>query len=54
MDTGKIGGNKYVDYTFKDFKKDRGLSDAGALKELDKYGYNIQDFVSCRTSNKKS
>ena len=45
MDTGKIGGNKYVDYTFKDFQKDTGLSDAGMMRELDKYGYNIQDFM---------
>ena len=37
MDTGKIGGNKYVDYTFKDFQKDTGLSDAGMMRELDKY-----------------
>ena len=54
MDTGKIGGNKYVDYTFKDFKKDRGLSDAGVLKELDKYGYNIQDFVPVAPVTKRA
>ena len=45
MDTGKIGGNKYVDYTFKDFQKDTGLSDAGMTRELDKYGYTIEDFM---------
>ena len=26
MDTGKIGGNKYVNYTFEDYKKDSDLS----------------------------
>ena len=45
IDTGKIGGNKYVDYKFSDFKKDRNLSDAGAIRELDRAGYNIQDFL---------
>ena len=45
MDTGKIGGNKYVDYTFKDFKKDLNLTDEGTVKELDSRGYNIKDFV---------
>ena len=45
MDTGKIGGNKYVNYTLEDFKKDRNLSDAGVIKELDQYGYKIEDFI---------
>ena len=45
IDTGKIGGNKYVDYKFSDYKKDRNLSDAGAIRELDRAGYNIQDFI---------
>ena len=54
MDTGKIGGNKYVDYTFKDFQKDTGLSDAGMMRELDKYGYNIQDFMPVAPVTKKA
>jgi len=45
MDTGKIGGNKYVDYKFSDYKKDKNLSDAGARRELQAGGYNIQDFL---------
>ena len=45
MDTGKIGGNKYVDYKFSDYRKDRNLSEAGAIKELDKGGYKIADFI---------
>ena len=45
MDTGKIGGNKYVDYTFEDYQKDLGLTREGAIKELERGGYNIRDFV---------
>ena len=45
MDTGKIGGNKYVDYTFEDYRKDLGLTREGAIKELERGGYNIKDFV---------
>ena len=45
MDTGKVGGNKYVDYTFKDYQKDLGLSEAGAIRELERGRYNIEDFL---------
>ena len=45
MDTGKVGGNKYVDYTFEDYRKDLGLTRKGAIKELERGGYNIRDFV---------
>ena len=45
MDTSKVGSNKYVDYTFKDFQKDKNLSEAGAIRELERGGYNIQDFL---------
>ena len=45
MDTGKIGGNKYVDYKYSDFKKDKGLSDLGAIRELDRGGYKLEDFI---------
>ena len=34
IDTGKIGNNKYVNYTLKDFKKDQDVSTAGALDLL--------------------
>ena len=34
IDTGKIGSNKYVNYTFDDYKKEQGLSTKGALKSL--------------------
>ena len=34
IDTGKVGNNKYVNYTFKDYMEDQGLSKKGALKSL--------------------
>jgi len=34
VDTGKVGSNKYVNYTFDDYKKEQGLSTKGALKSL--------------------
>ena len=29
IDTGKVGNNKYVNYTLDDFRKDQGLSKKG-------------------------
>ncbi len=34
MDTGKVGGNKYVNYTFDDYMKDRDLSREGTIRDL--------------------
>jgi len=34
VDTSKVGNNKYVNYTFEDYRKDQGLSRKGALKSL--------------------
>ena len=34
VDTRKVGNNKYVNYTFKDYMEDQGLSKKGALKSL--------------------
>ena len=45
IDTGKIGGNKFVDYTFKYYQKDLGLTREGTIKELERGGYNVRDFV---------
>ena len=45
IDTSKVGGNKYVDYTFEDYRKDLGLTREGAIKELEKGRYDIKDFV---------
>ena len=55
MDTGKVGGNKYVDYTFEDYRKDLGLTREGAIKELERGGYNIRDFIPVMpTTTKRS
>ena len=35
MDTGKIGGNKYVDLTFEDYMKEFDLSRKGAERDLE-------------------
>ena len=34
IDTSKVGGNKSVDYTFKDYQKEFGLSPRGAKRDL--------------------
>ena len=34
IDTGKIGNNKYVNYTLEDFERDQGVSREGALELL--------------------
>ena len=34
VDTGKVGNNKYVNYTLKDFERDQDVSRAGALELL--------------------
>ena len=35
MDTSKVGGNKYVNYTFDDYMKDRDLSREGTIRDLE-------------------
>ena len=54
MDTGKVGGNKYVDYTFEDYRKDLGLTREGAINELERGGYNIRDFIPVMPTTKRS
>ena len=34
VDTGKVGNNKYVNYTLKDYERDQDVSRAGALELL--------------------
>ena len=43
MDTGKIGGNKYVNYTLEDFMKDRDLSRQGAIRDLEAQNIFLTD-----------
>ena len=54
MDTGKVGGNKYVDYTFEDYRKDLGLTRQGAINELERGGYKIRDFIPVIPTTKRS
>ena len=43
VDTSKVGNNKYVDYTFKDYMEDFGLSREGAERKLGKEGIFLKD-----------
>ena len=43
MDTGKIGGNKYVNYTFEDYMKDRDLSREGTIRDLEAQNIFLTD-----------
>ena len=43
MDTGKIGGNKYVNYTFEDYMKDRDLSRQGTIRDLEAQNIFLTD-----------
>ena len=43
MDTVKIGGNKYVNYTFEDYMKDFDLSRQGAIRDLEAQDIYLTD-----------
>ena len=43
VDTSKVGNNKYVNYTFKDYMDDFGLNREGAEKRLGKEGIFLKD-----------
>ena len=43
IDTGKIGGNKYVDYTLEDFMVDQDLSRSGAVRALGQNKIRLSD-----------
>ena len=43
IDTGKIGGNKYVDYTLEDFMMDQDLSRSGAVRALGQNKIKLSD-----------
>ena len=43
IDTGKIGGNKYVDYTLEDFMSDQDLSRSGAVRALGQNKIRLSD-----------
>ena len=43
VDTSKVGNNKYVNYTFKDYMDDFGLNREGAERKLGKEGIFLKD-----------
>ena len=43
IDTGKIGGGKYVNYTLEDFMGDQNLSRSGAKRVLEKNKIKLSD-----------
>ena len=43
IDTGKIGGNKYVNYTLEDFMMDQDLSRSGAVRALGENKIRLSD-----------
>ena len=43
IDTGKIGGNKYVNYTLEDFMTDQDLSRSGAVRALGQNKIKLSD-----------
>ena len=43
IDTGKIGGNKYVNYTLEDFMTDQDLSRSGAVRALGQNKIRLSD-----------
>mgnify|MGYP003124618688 FL=1 len=43
IDTGKIGGNKYVNYTLEDFMEDQDLSRSGAVRALGQNKIKLSD-----------
>jgi len=43
VDTSKVGNNKYVNYTFKDYMEDFGLSREGAEKKLKSENIFLRD-----------
>ena len=43
VDTSKVGNNKYVDYTFKDYMDDFGLNRKGAEKKLKSENIFLRD-----------
>ena len=43
IDTGKVGGNKYVNYSLEDYMKDRDLSRQGAIRDLERQNIFLTD-----------
>jgi len=54
LDTGKIGGNKGVDLTFKEYQKKYGLTDKGTKRDLEARGYFLDDLNPIITTQDKT
>ena len=51
IDTGKIGGNKYVNYTLEDFMMDQDLSRSGAVRALGQNKIRLSDLQPVNKPN---
>ena len=54
IDTGKVGNNKNVSYTFKDYMKDYGLSEKGAIRDLEAKNVFLEDLNPVVTTQEKT
>ena len=54
IDTSKVGKNKNVAYTFEDYKRDFGLSDKGAIRDLESRNVFLSDLNPIITTQDKT
>jgi len=54
IDTSKVGKNKDVAYTFEDYKKQFGLSDKGAIRDLESRNVFLSDLNPIITTQDKT
>ena len=54
IDTGKIGGNKGVDLTFKEYQKKYGLSEKGTKRDLEAQNIFLEDLNPIITTQDKT
>ena len=54
IDTRKIGNNKNVNYTFKDYQRDFGLSEKGAIRDLASRNVFLEDLNPIITTQQKT
>ena len=54
LDTSKIGNNKGVDLTFKEYQKKYGLSEKGAIRDLEARNVFLEDLNPIITTQQKT
>tara|TARA_A100001391_G_scaffold203511_1_gene196058 strand:- start:649 stop:1536 length:888 start_codon:yes stop_codon:yes gene_type:complete len=54
IDTSKVGKNKDVAYTFEDYKRQFGLSDKGAIRDLESRNVFLSDLNPVITTQEKT